>query len=128
MSQHAVVAAGLVFKAGFAAVAAEAERRPLSSQRRLFFALLLFVRFAADPFWTRVRFFDVLPDGRGVGRLLVRLEGRLKCRCRRCYRVVATMGSATAALAFRFAPRVLRLPRVLEWQRDGDLENSFGTV
>ena len=64
VSPYAVAAAGLAFGLGFTAVAAQTEGFSLRSQRRLFFALLLFVGFVTDPVGCLARFFgrDVLLD------------------------------------------------------------------
>ena len=64
VSLYTVAAACLAFWLGFAAVAAQTEGFSLRSQRRLFFALLLFVDSVTDPLGYLVRFFgrDVLLD------------------------------------------------------------------
>ena len=127
VSQYAVVATGLAFKkAGFTAVEAEAERRTLCSQRRLFFALRLVVCFIADPLSCWARFLGILLSGCAVGQPLARMDGRLWSGCGRSRSVIATTGLFAVVPTSGFALRMIRSSCLLIGQRDGDLENSFG--
>ena len=74
MPNHAVMAAGLAFWSGFAAVTAQTERIALSSELGLFFALGLFVCFAGDPLRCRAHLLHTWLARRTAGQLLAGVE------------------------------------------------------
>ena len=70
------MAAGLAFRSGLAAIAAQTERITLSSESGLFCALLCIVGLAADPLRCRAYLLHTWLGGRTAGQLLAGVEFR----------------------------------------------------